>query len=180
MQAKIGSVKALLLEGTLNNHNLEAIVNKANDLFSDSNGLMQCCSLELVPSMNYARQALENTLAGKAIPSAKIKKPALNFLLWIYCVDQLEKAIKFAGQGDKFLLVIAAEEDAALKKSLKAAKDLGFVEKDGLIEENLKENKEKLMEHFDISKDALKAFSHLPESEAIEKLAMEKQALLGL
>jgi len=180
MQAKIGSVKALLLEGTLNNDNLEAIVNKANDLFSGSNDLMQCCSLELIPSMNYAMQALENTLNKKIIPSAKIKKPALNFLLWIYCVDQLEKAIKFAGKGNKFLLVIAAENDATLKEALKTAKELGFVESKGLIEVNLKENKERILEHFDISEAALKAFSHLPEREAIEKLAMEKQALLSL
>ncbi len=180
MQTRIGSIETLLLEGTFNTDNLEAILNKANDLFSGSNGLMQCCSLELVPSMNYAFTALKNALEERVIPKAKIKKPALNFLLWLYCVDQLEKAIEFAGQGDKFLLVIAAENGAALKEALKAAKELGFVESKGLIEENLTENKGKILDHFDITQKALNAFSHLPEPNAIERLAMEKQALLSL
>ena len=177
MHQRIGGFNVLLLEGTLNKDNLEAIINKANDLFEGSQGFMQCCSLEFVPSLEFALNAAENALLGKPLGSVKMKKPALAFLLWLYCTTQLEKAIELAGKKSKGVLLVAAAKDKELIGSaLEEANKLGFVEEAGLAGKNTKA----LIEHFGISENELRAFSHLPKEKAIEALALERQALLSI
>jgi len=180
MREQISSFSVTLLEGTLNTDNLLAIINKANDLFKGHTGFMQCCSLSLVPSEKFALRALRKALEEIEIPKAKIKKPALNFLLWLYCENQLGKAIELAGKGNLFLLVIAAEDKALQNKAKELATELGFSSKKGLLESNLEANEQEILEHFEITPEALKAFSHLNKAQAIEKFALEKQALMSL
>jgi len=177
MHQKVGEYSVLLVEGTLDKDNLEAIINKANDLFAGSPGFMQCCSLEFVPSLEFALAAAENALAGKPLGSVKMKKPALAFLLWLYCTTQLEKAIGLAGKtGSGVLLAVAAKDKKLAGTALEEAKKLGFEEKPGLVGKNT----EALIGHFGIAESELKALSQLPRNEAIEKLAIERQALLAL
>ncbi|GEM_PF-4432997 len=180
MHQRIGEYSVLLLQGTLDNDNLGAIINKANDLFSGEEGFMQCCSLKFVPSENFALHAVENVLSRKPAGSVKLNKLSLGFLLWLYCTNQLEKAISLAAQGKEFLLVIAAKDKKLASKALSKAKELGFREEKGLIEKNFREKLDSFIEHFRISKNELRAFSHLPREKAVELLAIERQALLSL
>jgi len=180
MHQKIGEYNVLLLQGTLDNDNLGAIINKANDLFSGEEGFMQCCSLKFVPSENFALHAVENTLSRKPAGSVKLNKLSMGFLLWLYCTSQLEKAISLAGEGKEFLLVIAAKNRPLLNKAVAAARKLGFKEEKGLIEKNFREKLDSFIEHFNISRNELKALSHLPREKEVELLAIERQALLGL
>lgn len=181
MESKIGLFHVLLLEGTLNKNNIEAIIKKSMDLFEREQEFLQCCSIDGMPSMRFALNAMENALAGKKIGKAKLKKKSLSFLLWLYCTNQLDKAIEFAGKWEKgVLLAIAAKDKAKLNRALELAKELGFKEKNGIIEKNFRENLESFIEKFKISENELKAFSQMPKHKAIEKLLIERQALMAL
>lgn len=181
MHQKIGLFNVLLLEGTLDNDNLKAIIKKAIGLFDGVNGFMQCCSLEFVPSTDFVLHALENSLALKPLGSTKPKKKALAFLLWLYCTAQLDKAINLAGKtGKGAILVIVARDSTLIETALKTALKLGFIEKPGLIKKNFTENLDSFIRHFGISENEIRAFSQTSRREAVKKLITERQALMAL
>lgn len=180
MRLKIGSFHVLLTEGTLNKNNTEAIVKKAIDFFSDKPGFLQCCSIELVPSLDFALNAMENALRGKEIGNAKPDKKAMAFLLWLYCTTQLNKAIELAGKSDRVVLAVAALKESDLDEALAIARESGFREQRGLMEENLKENLDKFVEEFNISEKEIESLSDLSKHRAVECLLIERQALLAL
>jgi hypothetical protein len=150
-------------------------------LFREGEGLLQCCSIEGVPSLEFAKIALENALTGRKICKAKTAKKSLLFLLWLYCTGQLETAITQAGRIEKgCLLAIAAKDNKTLKQALAIAKEYGFKEKKRAIEMNFSANLDGFAERFCISAKELHAFKHLPKKEAIERLILERQAMMAL
>lgn len=170
-----------MLEGTIPINNLEAIIKKGTDLFTEGEGLLQCCSIEGIPSLEFAKTALENALAGRKICNEKTAKKSLLFLLWLYCTGQLETAITQAGKAEKgCLLAAAAKDKKKLKQALAIAKEHGFIEKKGLVERNFSSNLGDFAERFGISEKELQAFRHLPKKQAIERLCFERQAMMAL
>ncbi|MEM0360212.1 MAG: hypothetical protein QXK06_02645 [Candidatus Diapherotrites archaeon] len=179
MLLEIGKFKAILLEGTIPTNNSQAIIKKGTGLLAGGSGFLQCCSIEGVPSLSFARSALENTLCSKSI--GKTKNKGLLFLLWLYCTLQLEKAIMQAARTEKgCLLVVAAKDKKKLKECLEIAKRLGFKEKKGIIGKNFRKNLEVFQKQFCISEKELFALKHLPKEKAIEALAIERQAMMAL
>ncbi|MFH1234501.1 MAG: hypothetical protein V1493_02710 [Candidatus Diapherotrites archaeon] len=170
-----------MLEGTIPINNLEAIIKKGTDLFREEEGMLQCCSIEGVPSVGFAKTALENALFGRKICKAKTAKKSLLFLLWLYCTCQLETAIVQAGKAEKgCLLVIASKDKNAANEALAFAKNHGFREKKGLILQNFSKNQDAFAERFGISEKEVHAFRHLPKKQAIERLILERQAMMAL
>ncbi|MCX6801764.1 MAG: hypothetical protein NT067_01490 [Candidatus Diapherotrites archaeon] len=150
-------------------------------MFREEKGMLQCCSIEGIPSLEFAKTALENALSGRKICKEKTAKKSLLFLLWLYCTGQLEKAIEQAGRTEKgCLLVIASKNKKTLKQALAVAKEHGFKEKKGLIQQNFSKNQDAFVKRFCISKKELHAFRHLPRKEAIERLILERQAMMAL
>ncbi len=181
MLLKIGKFQAILLEGNIPINNSEAIIKKGTGLFMEGEGFLQCCSTEGVPSLSFAKAALENALAGKPIGKTKTLNKGLLFLLWLYCTTRLEKAIEQACATEKgCLLAIASKDKKALKTALAFAKEQGFREKKGIIGSNFNANLDPFAECFGISEKELHTFGHLSKAKAIEALAMERQAMMAL
>lgn len=185
MIKKIGNQFLLLEFGSININDAKVSFKKASNFFSSKNEFIQFFSIKPVSSEQQIFHALDNALTSF---NSKTKKPftktlSLEFLLFLTAQKQLNTALDLLElkKGKNLVGTIAF---AKSKQKLAKAKtffknELEFKPEKNAIEKNLKKNFSFLKKTFAITDAELKTFS-APKEKALQKLVLEKIALLSL
>jgi len=152
--------------------------------------LCQCVDARLVAGKNHAVHAARLCLEAFRNGENHVQKKELEFLLWISGKRNIENAMRAFGiKGKKEIFVVSAStksrnEAAKAMKRVCAELNLWHSEKRG---KGAKEKRNrgaakirKIMEFYGIPERGLEAFPEESRENVVEKLVLEKIALLGL
>ena len=167
--ATINDLHVIIKKGFASTEDMEEMINKfllsKHAIFALIPAKTIVSELQIISAIEKAEQAFKQN---KGIA----KNLSLEFLLFLYCTTQINRAIEIAcKRTKKHVLVIASKSKQLAKKMLECAKKHGFEER----EFKLKPNVAKLSKLYKIA--CLSAYKHMPKQNALELAILERQAL---
>jgi len=171
MISKIGKGNFTIIKGRITNKSYSTTIKKLT--LVGENYFVQVIPAKLVAGTNHLFFALEQTFDSFEKKTSFTKKPIFEFLVRVFAKKQVNKAIENAefSNNEKLILIIESTSKTEVEK---IKKELNFEEK----EFPLGENKEELMQFFDISKNELEALKDLKNP--LEEAIIERVSFVAL